>query len=964
MPFATDKRRQRMKRTFLLMVMLLAGTWHAMPLHAETLATEDWTTTNFTGIAHQSDTSNPHTVTLEQARTANSAMSGDFETTGKFGLGLTGSTRDINTYSKVYLVDNGASYLESTVYANTATVSPGLLFGKSRGDYNTPTAVQLDNRIGFFVARGYDGTAFQNPVGITFKVDGSVTSGSVPGRIIFETGVSTATRQERLQIKYDGAIIIPNYTATVVPLTVKGAALQSAAILQTIDSTEVVHNELYVAPASGTKTNVFNEQGHAELDFRVKADSYDALFVDSSTNTISLMDAITITGGGDITMDPAGNDILPSSNYDLNLGSLPKKYLTLHAAELWVETLVAQDTMATIGGRILVGPTTTLTSDLAAGGTTIYTKHNNLASGDRVYMEAAGKVEFMAVTSAAGGTGPYSYTVTRNLDGSGANTWYAGDAVFNTGTTGDGFIDLYSVRGVKEATDYGPTIVGNVRNSATYNDWTEHWAIGNLNGLYGYGSDTYGIGLGKYSGADYMTVDPTNGIRFMDSGDAVRAQMSSSTWTLGSTTTEHVNISSTAVQIKDGASVYTDLTAGALTLGLSTAEHVTVDSSGVSLYDNATMYGRFAATTTLGVTTEEHLSLTSSGIQFKNSATVNGSLAANVWTIGQTAAEHVIINTSGIAIKDGATQLASYGASTIIGQTGVGQANMYLTGGALKLRNNTTDLITLDGSTATITAATYKTATTGKRIEVNPSSDNEIHFYGDRGDTTVEQLATIGLRADGGDVAIGYFGNDSAGNTRQALIAQSDTGIAVKAATTRGVVLNLNQTTFTANTSNHLMTIWRGTTGATETYSSSGDIIHVEDNYFNSGNFLKYRKERLTTVYDRITINDEGDMTIEKEAGNTDSAIVSLKHNYASTGKTYSIASRYTGDFGIYDATLGKDIFKAKGGHAMVAAPTTYPDDADMPISSAAFYITEATNKINVKVRESDGSVWYATLNP
>ena len=225
---------------------------------------------------------------------------------------------------------------------------------------------------------------------------------------------------------------------------------------------------------------------------------------------------LTIAPTGDFIFDPAGDDILPNSGYDLNIGSLQKKYLTLFAAELWVETLVAQNTIATIGGRILVGPTTILTSDLAPADTTIYVKHNEMAVGDRAYLEADGKVEFIAIVDGPVGTGPYHYDVTRNLDGSGANQWYAGDAVFNTGTTGDGFLDIYSYRSIKSATQYGPTIVGNVRNSATYNDWTEHWAIGNLNGIYGYGTTTYGVGLGKYSTTtSYLTADATNGIRIM-----------------------------------------------------------------------------------------------------------------------------------------------------------------------------------------------------------------------------------------------------------------------------------------------------------------------------------------------------------------------------------------------------------------------------------------------------------------
>lgn len=239
-------------------------------------------------------------------------------------------------------------------------------------------------------------------------------------------------------------------------------------------------------------------------------------------NTDTLADKsggnLTISPAGDVIFDPTGNDLLPATNYDLNIGALSKKYLTLHAAELWVETLVAQETIATIGGRVLVGPTTTLTRDLGSGDTTIYVKHNQMASGDRAYMEANGSVEFFAITSSYTEITPneeYSYTVTRDLDGTGANQWYAGDAIFNTGTTGDGWIDLYSVQSMKAGvTQAGPSIVGNVRNSATYNDWGERWAIGNLNGLYGYGVDTYGAAFGQYaSGKANITIDATNGLR-------------------------------------------------------------------------------------------------------------------------------------------------------------------------------------------------------------------------------------------------------------------------------------------------------------------------------------------------------------------------------------------------------------------------------------------------------------------
>lgn len=376
---------------------------------------------------------------------------------------------------------------------------------------------------------------------------------------------------------------------------------------------------------------------------------------------------LILAPGGDITLDPTGNDVLPLTSYEINLGALHKKYLTLHAAELWVETLVAQNTIATIGGRILVGPTTTLTKDfllsdgpnmilnadfetLGGGGTDVFAnwteqagdgsiwsegtnkhsgtyglalqegassntyiyqvfavnpgdtitfqfwtrgdgtnvgmwsvydvthgswlytrqgtgipettwkkwgsvfgvptgcyslalyfwppeptnsyayfddvyitkqylqvKHNQMAPGDLVYMEANGKVEWMRINGGPWAqTTDYAYSVTRDLDFSGMNDWYAGDAMFNTGIIGKGWIDLYSISSMVGAgTIYGPTIQGIYRWGELYNQTGEAWAIGNLNGLYGYGANTFGVGLGFYGwGYAHVTIDNVNGIRF------------------------------------------------------------------------------------------------------------------------------------------------------------------------------------------------------------------------------------------------------------------------------------------------------------------------------------------------------------------------------------------------------------------------------------------------------------------
>jgi hypothetical protein len=415
------------------------------------------------------------------------------------------------------------------------------------------------------------------------------------------------------------------------------------------------------------------------------------------TNSSGSADTVPFQLYDYLLVDPKAKAILPNLPYDINLGSPLRKFLSVYAAELNVETLVRQNIMATMGGRLLILLTTQLRADITSTQTTITVNDNNLANGDRVYMEGEGRVEFMAVGSGAtlinlcpqsgscatadtttswglnvgtasldrdhrwqgdasislpntvlnfeyfDGTtwmanattytiqlvmrrsddGPIvptgssyqiycssvdlasstvaddlgatstghwyrlhgtcthssggsragvtqmptgsvthnidamqvevgstmtpwsqtaaSYTVTRNLDGSGGNAWVAGTAVANTGQTGNGFIDAYSTRGVKAGTEIGPTLCGNVRLSSTYNDWAPRWCLGQLQGVYGYGSSTFGLVSGD-STKVWIAQDDVNGFRIMNGAtQKFRAYASDG----------HLSISEGAVTIDD-----------------------------------------------------------------------------------------------------------------------------------------------------------------------------------------------------------------------------------------------------------------------------------------------------------------------------------------------------------------------------------------------------------------------------
>lgn len=293
-------------------------------------------------------------------------------------------------------------------------------------------------------------------------------------------------------------------------------------------------NILGTLNASAYGATGYSVGARARIDFgagQTWTDSAQGTFIGFRTTpngSTTLAEKVRIHGSGGVsigtpTTDPGTNvlgvteKILPFQNYHSDIGSFTARFLSLYAAELWVQTLVAQETIATIGGRVLVAPTNTLTADLAPAATQIQVKYNNFVNGDRVYMEAAGQVEWMAIASGVSGSaGAYLYSVTRNLDGSGANTWVAGDAIVSTGTIGSGYLDIFSVAGVL-GTGSGPTIVGNVRTGTTYNQVAPRWAAGNLKSIYNYSaSDIYGACFGDAT-ATHICIDATNGLRIRNS---------------------------------------------------------------------------------------------------------------------------------------------------------------------------------------------------------------------------------------------------------------------------------------------------------------------------------------------------------------------------------------------------------------------------------------------------------------
>jgi len=212
-------------------------------------------------------------------------------------------------------------------------------------------------------------------------------------------------------------------------------------------------------------------------------------------------------GSSDTT--PGYSSILPGDASKVNIGSQLKRFKTLFVDELYAETFVAQEVLATSGGRIIVAPTTKLKADLGddVSNTTITVEHNNLVNGDFAIMRSSSvatgdglpvQMEVLEITSSASANGDYwDYTVTRDVDATGRNTWIEGSAVVNFGhELGDGYIEITSTRTLTQ--NLGPSISMFSRISGSnWDDASLVAHIGDLNGFAGISSTKFGAAFGK-----------------------------------------------------------------------------------------------------------------------------------------------------------------------------------------------------------------------------------------------------------------------------------------------------------------------------------------------------------------------------------------------------------------------------------------------------------------------------------
>ena len=161
------------------------------------------------------------------------------------------------------------------------------------------------------------------------------------------------------------------------------------------------------------------------------------------------------------------------------------------------------------------------------------------------------------------------------------------------------------------------------------------------------------------SSTDYLHMG-SDGLKVYD-GDASNpvAQFGATAY-IGKEATEHIKITNTSLEIKDGSTVFGSF--GATTkIGDANNEHVEINTSTIDVKDGSTTHASFGATSTIGSSTDK-VTINSSGVTIREANVDTIQLANSTASFGNASAQHVQIVGDGVHLKkDANTRVGTFG---------------------------------------------------------------------------------------------------------------------------------------------------------------------------------------------------------------------------------------------------------------------------------------------------------------
>lgn len=392
--------------------------------------------------------------------------------------------------------------------------------------------------------------------------------------------------------------------------------------------------------------------------------------------------SIDLDGNVDVAVSfstaAVSSSLIPTVTDSYDLGSSSKLWRKGWLSEM-ESILFVQNTIQVTGGWWLIPHQSgTLAADVDNSQTTI-DFGTTVSADDFVILRGNLMVEYVKVVSLVSGT---TYNVTRNVDGTGANTWPKGQVFVVLGNTGDGRIEF-------DAQTAGPRMRV-LEQGATYNAVTERVRVGDLSG-WGGSVSGYGIAIGVYASGDYFYYSPTEGVVIAADGS-------------GLTNIDGGNIqtgSITATQIAAGAITATEIAANTIVAGNIAAGTITATELNIATLSaiSANMGSLTAGSIVIGTTNKLWLNdsadgglhiggnvkvdapfqVDSEGNMLAEAGTIGG------WTIGETtlSSGDMVIDSANQRVYFGATNYLYGDATTIMASADFQIADDLVVGGAI-----------------------------------------------------------------------------------------------------------------------------------------------------------------------------------------------------------------------------------------------------------------------------------------
>ena len=262
--------------------------------------------------------------------------------------------------------------------------------------------------------------------------------------------------------------------------------------------------------------------GCTNTDFFADNENADVYFLNTGDGFIRQNLQVGASSGTHIDIDGV-NGVIQSSNYAVGAAGFKISPEVIEAENLRARgslqgATFQYDIISAIAGQLMVSNSDVIDVDMTAlDASTLTTRGNTtFAVNDMLHIKAITAVgieqEYLRITDISGAP---TYVVTRDLSNAYAADsnpiWTAGTTIVKEGSS-DGAL-AYSggwLRLIGEGTP-SPYYSVFARTGVLYNDYVEVVRLGNLNGVAGIASDTFGLFMGDYSGDRYFLYDSSSG---------------------------------------------------------------------------------------------------------------------------------------------------------------------------------------------------------------------------------------------------------------------------------------------------------------------------------------------------------------------------------------------------------------------------------------------------------------------